>query len=133
MLETVVIDFLHLFYENFHLTADVRSRDKFLMGSPTFVLAIVTFYLLITMYLLSTLKTRKERCLNPISLFFCFNAFVIIMSSYFLYKLFKYMIYSNFNIRCMPLDEGTSYETMQVRITRIEILKKRNSIFSPLR
>lgn len=108
-----VIDF---FYEIFYLRADVRTRDKFLMGSPVGILVIVTCYVVITKYLLNSLKSSKERCLNPISLFFCFNTFVIVMSSYFFYEIAKYMIYSNYNIRCMPLDEGTNNETMQVLI-----------------
>lgn len=107
-----VVDYFH---EIFYLRADVRIRDKFLMGSPIGVLVIVTCYLLILKYLTRYMKSRKRYFNHAKILHLFFNFYVMMASFYILIKTVKYMIWSNYNFRCMPLDLSTNNGTMEVK------------------
>lgn len=100
-------------YEFFYVNADPRIRDKFLMGSPVPIAMFVIVYLLMSKFLPGYFKKRGKICdikypLMVVDFYFASVSF------YYLIKLVKYMVDSNFDFRCMPIDYSDRYETLKV-------------------
>lgn len=107
--------FVQKYYEIFYLNADLRTRDKFLMGSPVGVLAICATYLVMTRNFIDFAKNHPKRIIDFRKSMFVANAVYLIASIYFLFKLINYMIWAHYDFRCMPLDRSMRPEVVDVR------------------
>lgn len=100
-----------------NLNSDVRTRDKILMGSPLSLSAVLLCYVGFSKILMHHKQLRKmlysQRTIEVIS--FVYNLYASICSIYFVLKLVKYMIWSNFNFRCMSVDLSERDGTIEVR------------------
>lgn len=111
-----ISDVLH---ELFYLGADVRTRDKFLMGNPVPVVTFVIVYVLISIFLPPYMKKRGKyyEIKNPLMIL---DFYLASASIYLLTRTVKYMIWSNYDFRCMALDLTTRKETLEVISFRTE-------------
>lgn len=107
--------------EFFNLKSDPRVREKVLMGSPYTLLFIVACYLLFSNVFKNYIRSLKQDyfaySLKALSIY---NIYAFIFSNYFLYKIVKYMIWSNYDFRCMALDLSTRNETIEVKMQDVQ-------------
>lgn len=115
MLKLLLYIFDSKFFSN--LSSDVRLRDKILMGSPLSLFAVLVCYVGFSKILMHHKQLRNmlysQRMIEVIS--FVYNLYASICSIYFVLKLVKYMIWSNFNFRCMSVDLSERDGTIEVR------------------
>lgn len=94
-------------------------RDKPFMGSPVYIIAFVIVYLLISKYLPEYMRSRKAKYFKIKHALLVFDAYAAVASIYLLTKLVKYMIWSNYDFRCMGLDLSYRNETLEVKILNL--------------
>lgn len=99
---------------NFYQNSDERIRDKFLMSSPVYIVSLTAFYVVITNVLLKFMKNNPKYVINTKPFIVVLYIYYSIMSGYILTKLVKYMIWSNFNFRCMAVDRSWKPEVLEV-------------------
>lgn len=105
-----------LFHDIFYVRGDPRVRDKLFMGSPKFIVSFVIVYLLISKYLPDYMRSRRKKYYDIRKPLVVFNGYVALASIYLSYKLGKYMIWSNYDFRCMGIDYSHSNETLEVKL-----------------
>lgn len=99
----------------FFSAIDPRVKDKFLMGSPTLIIITVTCYLTFSVFLKRYIDSQKKSYfVHSIFAICIFNFYAFVFSTYLLYKIVRYMIWSNYNIRCTSLDLSEGNETLEV-------------------
>lgn len=123
--------FVELFVNYFYQNADVRVRDKFLMNSPVYIIFLTIFYVITTNELLEKVKNNPKFVINTKICLIFFYIYAAISSGYILKKLVKYMIWSNYNFRCMPVDMSTKPEVLEVwkKLKHQKIVVKKLKLF----
>lgn len=106
---------LRLYHEYFYIKADPRTRDWFLMGSPVKFLLLFGVYLMITKILDDTLKIQNKKVVDMKYCYLALNIVLASISWYLLFKVVKYIIWSNYDFHCMPVDTSTRTEVIEVR------------------
>lgn len=104
----------NLYYEYFYVKADPRTRDWFLMGSPVQFLLLFGVYLMITKILDDTLNVYKEKVVDMKYCVLALNCTLAAISWFLLFKVVKYIIWSNYDFQCMPVDTSTRPEVIEV-------------------
>lgn len=102
-------------YALFYLNADLRTRDRFLMGSPASVVIVCVTYLMMTWISLKIVENNPTLKINHKKCIFVSNFIILISSTFVVIKIIKYMIWSKYDFRCMPLDLSMKPEVVEVR------------------
>jgi GNS1/SUR4 family len=101
--------FLERFFYN---SADLRIRDRFLMGSPLTFLALTLVYLTVVKFLRLWMQQRKT--FDVSSCLFALYSFYAAANGYVLFKIAPYWL-TKYNWHCEPLDTSHSHDALQVR------------------
>lgn len=105
----------YLYDEILSLRTDDRVSDKFLMGSPLPILAICIGYAIATTKFTNYMKNHPKLVLDMKVPILMLQFYYLIVSCYILNEFIKYMIWSNYDIRCQPVD--TSYKPESIKVS----------------
>lgn len=99
----------NIFYEN----ADPRTRDFPLMGSPTIIIALEIFYVILIKIILEMfMRDRKPYNIRYVSL--VLNSYLFATACYFFYRSCRYGWFTRRNWFCEPLDRSNSEDAIEV-------------------
>lgn len=114
---------LNLYNQFFYVKTNPRTRDWFLMGSPVQFLLLIGVYILVTK-ILDTLKAHDKKVVDTKYCVLALNCVIASLSWCLLFKVVKYMIWSNYDFQCMPVDTSTRPEVIEVSF--IILIEKKN-------
>lgn len=103
-----------LYNEVISFESDKRVRDKFLMGDPYYLISMCCVYLIMTVLFTKFMKNNPKNIFDINKLILFMHSLHLIAASYILYGIVKYMIWSDYNIRCHEFDHSEDKEVIAV-------------------
>lgn len=103
------------YFDYFNHEVDFRLRDKVLMSSPILMFLICACYFVATHWFKNFMIRNSKYVINTKPLIVIYFICVLIKTIELFWRLVRYMIWAEYDFRCMAVDMSTEPEVMDVR------------------